>query len=55
VCLIRALVCSVLSSLDKRDKDIVIVARPISRLFIGFFVNPVLYEIVAREGDVLQI
>lgn len=34
---------------------IVIVAGLISRLFIGFFVNPVLYEIVAREGDVLQV
>jgi cobalt-zinc-cadmium resistance protein CzcA len=34
---------------------IVIVAGLISRLFIGFFVNPVLYELVAREGDVLQI
>lgn len=34
---------------------IVIVAGLISRLFIGFFVNPVLYEMVAREGDVLQI
>ena len=27
----------------------------ISRLLLGFFVNPVLYEIVAREGDVLQV
>jgi hypothetical protein len=26
----------------------------ISRLLLGFFVNPVLYEIVARVGDVLQ-
>ena len=34
---------------------IVIVAGLISRLFIGFFVNPVLYELVAREGDVLQV
>jgi cobalt-zinc-cadmium resistance protein CzcA len=34
---------------------IVIVAGLISRLFLGFFVNPVLYEVVAREGDVLQI
>ena len=32
---------------------IVIVAGLISRLFLGFFVNPVLYEIVARPGDVL--
>ncbi len=34
---------------------IVIVAGLISRLFLGFFVNPVLYELVAREGDVLQV
>lgn len=34
---------------------IVIVAGLVSRLFIGFFVNPVLYEIVAKEGDVLQV
>ena len=27
----------------------------LSRLFLGFFVNPVLYEMVAREGDVLQV
>ena len=27
----------------------------ISRLFLGFFVNPVLYEMVARDGDVLQV
>ena len=34
---------------------IVIVAGLISRLFLGFFVNPVLYRMVASEGDVLQI
>ncbi|MGC2111380.1 MAG: CusA/CzcA family heavy metal efflux RND transporter [Candidatus Korobacteraceae bacterium] len=34
---------------------IVIVAGLISRLFIGFFVNPVLYLMVARESDVLQV
>jgi heavy metal efflux system protein len=34
---------------------IVIVAGLTSRLFIGFFVNPVLYELVARDGDVLQV
>ena len=34
---------------------IVIVAGLISRLFIGFFVNPVLYQLVARDGDVLQV
>jgi heavy metal efflux system protein len=34
---------------------IVVVAGLISRLLLGFFVNPVLYEFVAREGDVLQV
>ena len=34
---------------------IVVVSGLISRLFLGFFVNPVLYQIVAREGDVLQV
>jgi heavy metal efflux system protein len=27
----------------------------VSRLFLGFFINPVLYRTVAREGDVLQV
>jgi hypothetical protein len=27
----------------------------ISRLLIGFFVLPVLYRMVAHEGDVLQV
>jgi cobalt-zinc-cadmium resistance protein CzcA len=34
---------------------IVVVAGLVSRLLLGFFVNPVLYEAVAREGDVLQV
>src|SRR5579863_471230 len=34
---------------------IVIVSGLLSRLLIGFFVNPVLYEMVARDGDVLQV
>ena len=34
---------------------IVIVSGLLSRLLIGFFVNPVLYQIVARDGDVLQV
>jgi heavy metal efflux system protein len=34
---------------------IVVVAGLISRLFLGFFVNPVLYEVVAREGDILKV
>src|SRR5579859_3282227 len=34
---------------------IVIVAGLVSRLFLGFFINPVLYQTMAREGDVLQV
>ncbi len=34
---------------------IVVVAGLVSRLLLGFFVNPVLYQMVAREGDVLQV
>jgi cobalt-zinc-cadmium resistance protein CzcA len=34
---------------------IVVVAGLISRLLLGFFVNPVLYEIVAGDGDVLRV
>jgi hypothetical protein len=32
-----------------------IVAGLVSRLFPGFFVNPVLYEMVAKEGDLPQV
>jgi len=39
----------------RRPFAIVIVAGLVSRLFIGFFVNPVLYQMVARGGDVLQV
>jgi heavy metal efflux system protein len=34
---------------------IVVVAGLLSRLLLGFFVNPALYEMVAREGDVLKV
>ena len=34
---------------------IVIVAGLFSRLFLGFFVDPILYKSVAREGDTLQV
>ena len=34
---------------------IVIVAGLMSRLLLGFFVNPVLYELVARPDDILQV
>jgi len=39
----------------QRPFAIVIVAGLISRLMLGFFVNPELYEMVASEGDVLQV
>jgi cobalt-zinc-cadmium resistance protein CzcA len=39
----------------QRPFAIVVVAGLVSRLFLGFFVNPVLYQVVAREGDVLQV
>jgi cobalt-zinc-cadmium resistance protein CzcA len=39
----------------QRPFAIVVVAGLVSRLFLGFFVNPVLYELVARDGDVLQV
>ncbi|MEP6716103.1 MAG: CusA/CzcA family heavy metal efflux RND transporter [Terriglobia bacterium] len=34
---------------------IVVVAGLISRLLLGFFVNPALYELVARRNDVLKV
>ena len=34
---------------------IVVVAGLLSRLILGFFINPVLYEVAAREGDRLQV
>ena len=34
---------------------IVVVAGLMSRLFLGFFVNPALYELVASENDVLKV
>jgi hypothetical protein len=33
----------------------VVVAGPISSLLLGFFVNPALYKLVAREKDVLKV
>jgi cobalt-zinc-cadmium resistance protein CzcA len=34
---------------------IVVVAGPISSLLLGFFVNPVLYRLMAREDDILKV
>jgi cobalt-zinc-cadmium resistance protein CzcA len=39
----------------QRPFAIVIVAGLLSRLLLGFFVNPVLYQWVARDNDVLQV
>ena len=40
---------------SQRPFAIVIVAGLISRLFLGRIVSPVMYQMVAREGDVLQV
>jgi len=53
--LLPAALSSGIGSDTQKPFAIVIVAGLISRLFLGFFVNPVLYEMVARDGDVLQI
>lgn len=53
--LLPAALSTGIGSDTQRPFAIVIVAGLISRLFIGFFVNPVLYEMVAHEGDVLQV
>jgi heavy metal efflux system protein len=53
--LLPAALSTGIGSDTQRPFAIVIVAGLISRLFIGFFVNPVLYELVAREGDLLQV
>jgi heavy metal efflux system protein len=39
----------------QRPFAIVIVAGMLSMLLLGVFVNPVLYEMAARDGDVLQV
>jgi cobalt-zinc-cadmium resistance protein CzcA len=39
----------------QRPFAIVVVAGLLSRLLLGFFVNPVLYQWVARDKDVLQV
>jgi cobalt-zinc-cadmium resistance protein CzcA len=53
--LLPAALSTAIGSDTQRPFAIVIVAGLVSRLFLGFFVNPVLYEMVAREGDVLQV
>jgi cobalt-zinc-cadmium resistance protein CzcA len=53
--LLPAALSTGIGSDTQRPFAIVIVAGLVSRLLIGFFVNPVLYELVAREGDILQV
>jgi len=53
--LLPAAISTGIGSDTQKPFAIVIVAGLISRLLLGFFVNPVLYEMVARDGDVLQV
>jgi cobalt-zinc-cadmium resistance protein CzcA len=53
--LLPAAISTGIGSDTQRPFAIVVFAGLISRLVLGFFVNPVLYEMVAREGDVLQV
>lgn len=53
--LLPAALSSGIGSDTQKPFAIVIVAGLVSRLFLGFFVNPVLYQMVAREGDVLKV
>jgi len=53
--LLPAALATGIGSDTQKPFAIVIVAGLISRLFIGFFVNPVLYQMVARDGDILQV
>jgi len=53
--LLPAAISTGIGSDTQKPFAIVIVAGLISRLFLGFFVNPVLYQMVASDGDVLQV
>jgi len=53
--LLPAALSTGIGSDTQRPFAIVIVAGLVSRLLLGFFVAPVLYKSVAREGDVLQV
>jgi heavy metal efflux system protein len=53
--LLPAALSTGIGSDTQRPFAIVIVAGVVSRLFLGLFVNPVLYEMVAKDGDVLQV
>ena len=53
--LLPAALSTGIGSDSQKPFAIVIVAGLVSRLFLGRIVNPVLYKMVAREGDVLQV
>jgi cobalt-zinc-cadmium resistance protein CzcA len=53
--LLPAALSTGIGSDTQRPFAIVIVTGLISRLVLGFLLNPVLYILVAREGDVLQV
>jgi cobalt-zinc-cadmium resistance protein CzcA len=53
--LLPAALSTGIGSDSQKPFAIVIVAGLISRLFLGRIVSPVLYKMVAREGDVLQV
>jgi cobalt-zinc-cadmium resistance protein CzcA len=53
--LLPAAVSTGVGSDTQKPFAIVVVAGLVSRLVLGFFLNPVLYEVVARDADRLQV
>jgi Cu/Ag efflux pump CusA len=53
--LLPAAVSTGVGSDTQKPLAIVVVAGLVSRLVLGFFVNPVLYEVVAHDADRLQV
>ncbi|MHB8736537.1 MAG: efflux RND transporter permease subunit, partial [Terriglobales bacterium] len=53
--LLPAALSTGIGSDTQRPFALVIVAGLVSRLLLGFFVNPVIYSLVARPGDTLKV
>jgi cobalt-zinc-cadmium resistance protein CzcA len=53
--LLPAALSTGIGSDSQKPFAIVIVAGLVSRLLLGFFVNPVLYRLFAKEGDILKV
>jgi cobalt-zinc-cadmium resistance protein CzcA len=53
--LLPAALSTGIGSDSQKPFAIVIVAGLVSRLLLGFFVNPVLYRMFAKEGDILKV